>query len=68
MPCYTHVTEEEKEEAARLRFRHNSDVAELLCAVMKTAPEPIQELLCIHVPKLREWWKEHQKRDAKKEG
>ena len=65
MPCYDHRDSPEYQVAeARQNFRHNSDVAEMLCYVLSninpvhiaTMPENIQV-----------WWKEHQERDALKQ-
>jgi len=63
MPCYdsrnepAYVTAEAKRE-----FRHNSDVAEMLCWVMVQIErgEPITEIPV----ELAGWWIEHKKRDA----
>jgi hypothetical protein len=65
MPCYDHrdSPEEVREEAYR-DFRHNSDVAEMLCSICKQAP--VQEKWIFNVPGVEQWWKEHQIRDAKK--
>lgn len=70
MPCHVEVTAEEREEEARKHFRHNSDVAEILCAVCTAAEkdgllaEPRPNVLA--VPGLIEWWQEHKARDEKK--
>lgn len=66
MPCYDNRdSPSEVREEARKDFRHNSDVAEMLCHVLSnihpfaiaTLPENIQQ-----------WWQEHQIRDAARKG
>lgn len=64
MPCYdsrdssTYAVEE-----ARKTFRHNSDVADMLCNLLKKqTPEYIATLPVA----TQVWWKEHQERDAGK--
>ena len=64
MPCYDDRSSAGYAiEEARARFRHNSDVAQMLCKVMETIhPEDIIEL-GKRIPDLAVWWKEHQARD-----
>src|SRR5687768_16145620 len=45
--------------------RHNSDVAELLCMVMRSVPGNVASNL-LRDKKLATWWEEHQERDRKK--
>lgn len=61
MPCYD-PTPDEIVEHARRDFRHNSDVAELLCAVLKQ----IDRSAFTWTPELKLWWYEHQCRDMVK--
>lgn len=46
--------------------QHNSQVAQLLCSVMKTIHPKDVEPLCNHIPGLKNWWTEHQERDRLK--
>lgn len=74
MPCYDGRENERQvlctyEHEARIRAdcRHNSDVAELLCGVMKQLALHGQDTnMLVNNRSLRIWWAEHQKRDAKK--
>lgn len=54
MPCY-----DSRNEPSYLakEFRHNSDVAQMLCHILKNYPEAA----C--TAEIQEWWKEHKKRD-----
>lgn len=56
---------------AKKRWRHNSPVAEMLCDVIKKVdalPYPTRSSLRLtDLPAdAQEWWKEHQRRDARK--
>lgn len=52
---------------AREEFRHNSDVAEMLCAVCKLLENMMHfDDEARRIPGLPEWWAEHQRRDAAK--
>lgn len=74
MPCYD---DRNSSESIRKDFRHNSDVAEMLCALCakhaayfgrNREPYPVTEkdaLDAVH-PGLFAWWEEHKARDAKK--
>lgn len=66
MPCYDHRdSPSEVREEARKDFRHNSDVAEMLCHVLThTHPSAIATM----PENLRVWWTEHQTRDAQRNG
>lgn len=62
MPCYDSRNEPDYVRAeARREFRHNSDVAEMLCWLMVKiqAQEPITEIPI----ELATWWIEHKARD-----
>ena len=64
MPCYDSRNDPENIwDEARRDFRHNSDVAEMLCTVLRL---PRNSDLLHEVPGLSRWWKEHQERDARK--
>lgn len=65
MPCYTEVTEEERAAGYRKEFRHNSDVAEMLCALMGATEGSPAWFNAVH-PKLIAWYEEHKERDRKK--
>lgn len=60
MPCYDSRNEPSYllREAKR-DFRHNSDVAQMLCDILKYKPELID-----YTPEIQRWWKEHKERDA----
>lgn len=64
MPCYdsrNDLNTSDGREDLRKSFRHNSDVAEMLCTMCKTA-----ESFGMPIPKsVWGWWEEHQIRDAK---
>lgn len=70
MPCYDGRENERQvlvtyEHEARIRkdCRHNSDVAELLCALLRQMPLRERGLhLAFNIP-LATWWREHQARD-----
>jgi hypothetical protein len=68
MPCYdgrdTGERVSDAVESARREFRHNSDVAELLCAQCR-ALEQLGHKDLIHRAVLA-WWEEHKERDRKK--
>ena len=66
MPCYDNRDSPSEVRAeARKDFRHNSDVAEMLCHVLThVPPSDIQTM-----PKnIQVWWTEHQARDATRKG
>lgn len=50
--------------SARAEFRHNSDVAQLLCEACKLLDD--EDCLTYVSPELKQWWAEHQQRDAKR--
>lgn len=64
MPCYDPPRPEDVSRENREHFRHNSDVAEILCTICKrmgngwVAQFKDQDLI--------QWWREHQERDLKK--
>lgn len=78
MPCYDPprerpVTATEIARAvdeARVKFRHNSDVAQMLCEVMRYIERVTGSHASIALkefsPELQQWWVEHQRRDAKR--
>lgn len=72
MPCYeprdspsSLRTEFETERKQfRQQFRHSSDVAQLLCEVMRYLEEQLLVRNNQHLsPELKQWWAEHQARD-----
>lgn len=66
MPCYDDRNEPAYVAAdVRRDCRHNSDVADLLCSVLRHYPNIVHEMLddVCEVRGLRTWWKEHQERD-----
>lgn len=70
MPCYdsrdtdrSYISAEAVKEA-RITFRHNSDVAELLCSTLKQL-ERIGQIDIINSA-TQQWWDEHKLRDAAK--
>lgn len=64
MPCYdSRDSADAVRASARAGFRHNSDVAEMLCDLMKRL-DPTQIAALPLATQL--WWVEHQKRDADK--
>ena len=70
MPCYDGRENERQvlvndvdRERLRKAWRHNSDVAELLCTVLKGTPKAT---LAKMPREVQMWWKEHQERDAKR--
>lgn len=66
MPCYDHRNEPEYvRKEAREEFRHNSDVAELLCEAMKIIKAGGLAGQCS--PALGTWSLEHDLRDRKRE-
>lgn len=62
MPCYDpRDSEEGRIDNARKAFRHNSDIAEMLCDLMKRLdPADVAQLPLA----TQQWWVEHQQRDA----
>ncbi len=62
MPCVDDRTGSELVAEARRAFRHNSDVAEMLCTTCKTieAEGKLDRL----DPATKAWWAEHKKHDA----
>ena len=67
MPCQVYETEEEKQANRRAHFRHNSDVAEMLCAVCKEGERAeILMTTLMNIPGLGDWWKEHKLRDVER--
>lgn len=61
MPCYDSRSDPSYVRyEARKEFRHNSDVAEMLCRLCKV----VDPLLLDH--ETHQWWVEHQTRDAAK--
>lgn len=66
MPCYDSRSDPDYvREDARREFRHNSDVAELLCFVLSHPMSVVQACLNNN-PALAKWWAEHAERDRKK--
>ena len=66
MPCYDiRNSREYIVDEARIEYRHDSDVAELLCDLMKQIADGKITYLS---PELLTWWDEHQRRDALKDG
>lgn len=74
MPCYdpphgaTAVEVQQAVNNARLEFRHNSEVAQMLCEVLQhiervTGPH-MPTALEEFSPELQQWWAEHKQRDA----
>lgn len=61
MPCYDSRT---SPEYIAEDYRHNSPVAEMLCAMTQMALMGAFKIE--HIPGLKEWWAEHQARDAAK--
>jgi len=63
MPCYDSRSDANTSEGrAEMRkdFRHNSDVAEMLCGMCR-----VVEARGLFIPTdVYEWWKEHKARDA----
>lgn len=66
MPCYTEVTEEDIAARYRSEFRHNSDVAEMLCSVLRKEEREGVLIAEWYGDTVARWWKEHQERDRKK--
>jgi len=69
MPCYdgrdsAESRSAEAVQAARKEFRHNSDVAQMLCDTLKKL-EADNALHLVSVP-TQIWWEEHKARDAKR--
>jgi hypothetical protein len=62
MPCYDgRESQHFAVEEARREFRHNSDVAEMLCRLMRQLESNADEL---EIPvSLQMWWYEHKQRD-----
>jgi hypothetical protein len=54
-------------EIKKKEFRHNSDVAELLCSVLKLMKQDSLNELFKYVPGVGLWWEEHKKRDLEKD-
>lgn len=74
MPCYL-VTDppsrEEVEVSWRKEFRHNSDVAEMLCYLLANhfteLPEKGMKRCVLDLPEnVQKWWQEHKARDEAK--
>jgi hypothetical protein len=61
VPCYDSRNEPAYVRAeARKEWRHNSDVAQMLCTILKECrPETIATL----PEEIQQWWAEHQARD-----
>lgn len=74
MPCYDPRDSSTEAEVSRIRtqlineFQHNSNIAEMLCSLMKGIHPDDHEKIFKHIPGLQEWFEEHKKRDAAKEG
>lgn len=79
MPCYDPCDSYRQGEAdgsvdteqrLRAEFRHNSDVAQLLCEAMQLLKADYDACDSSSYsdisPELRQWWVEHQQRDAKR--
>jgi hypothetical protein len=63
MPCYDSRNEPDYvRREAREDFRHNSDVAEMLCWILTNYGDSGIEL----TPDIKQWWEEHKSRDAAK--
>ena len=65
MPCHVDESPEEQEKRTREHFNHNSEVAEMLCALLTENPLPTNYLNKIH-PGIVEWWELHKLRDEAK--
>lgn len=70
MPCYEPRRDNHAEvraECAR-EFRHNSDVAQMLCEVMRhlqrVTGRHMPSMLAELSPELQQWWYEHKQRDT----
>lgn len=60
-------TPEESRRSWELRFRHNSDLAEMLCSVLTTISDTEEPVTINHLSQdVQKWWQEHQERDRKK--
>lgn len=69
MPCYTEVTEEERAAGYRREFRHNSDVAQMLCKVLRWCeafPMSTGDISHHFGKEVKDWYVEHKERDLKK--
>jgi hypothetical protein len=64
MPCYEPSDAEYARDRARLEFRHNSEVAQMLCDLMKQLLSGKGEIDVS--PQLAQWWNEHEQRDRAK--
>lgn len=67
MPCYDSRNDNDcVRSEARIQFRHNSDVADLLCYVLRSVSKGTLDALTRNKPELRAWWEEHKVRDFRK--
>ena len=67
MPCYDSRSDVEfSEQKARERFRHNSDVAELLCGLCQQLESRGLAHEINSSSKRAAWWREHKRRDAER--
>lgn len=63
MPCHTPEPTEEEERAYHYKdFKHNSELAEMLCELMARI-EKVEGFETHVSPKILEWWEEHKERD-----
>ena len=63
MPCYDPPRPGDEYERAQKEFRHNSEVADMLCAVCKLMGDG---WVTHQSDNLQAWWREHKERDRKK--
>lgn len=70
MPCYTEPDPEGDYHRMQENFRHNSDIAEMLCTTLarykKIRPNFSFCALMMDNPEIAKWWEEHKERDRKK--
>lgn len=64
MPCYQpEPTYEEQKDSFYKEFKHNSELAEMLCELMARI-EKVEGHESHVSPRILEWWEEHKERDT----
>lgn len=66
MPCHVEVSESERVAGYRADFRHNSDVAAMLCKVLGKLEAQHPSDYALLDAETKKWHGEHKRRDARR--